>query len=272
MVTKPRIRLYDKIFAHVDCVGNTFHASPAHFVWDRSSSGLRVGVYTDFSLDDVRTTSHEVKIGWLVESPSVFPGPYRDIVRYENDFAAIYTFHRGLLERGSKYRLYHLGGTWIQKPAIVDKSKLVSLVASKKRQTRGQLLRHDALALMDRADCFGRAVQDMRTKHPSLDPYRFQVVTENCQCDYYFTEKIIDCFLTGVVPIYWGCPSICELFNPNGIMRWDTIEELGRILRHLCVADYAERRDAILDNFERAKKYARTEDHLWECGLREMVA
>ena len=35
----------------------------------------------------------------------------------------------------------------------------------------------------------------------------------NGRGDYEFDEKLIDCFLTGTVPIFWGCPSIDKFFK-----------------------------------------------------------
>ena len=34
----------------------------------------------------------------------------------------------------------------------------------------------------------------------------------------YFTEKLLDCFLTRTVPVYWGCPDIYEYFDLDGII------------------------------------------------------
>jgi hypothetical protein len=56
---------------------------------------------------------------------------------------------------------------------------------------------------------------------------------ENCKKDYYFTEKLIDCFRTKTIPIYWGCPSIGTFFDVNGILTFNTVEELKSILLNL---------------------------------------
>jgi len=41
-----------------------------------------------------------------------------------------------------------------------------------------------------------------------LKQYRFAIAYENSKENGYFTEKLWDCFATGVVPIYWGAPNI----------------------------------------------------------------
>ena len=44
---------------------------------------------------------------------------------------------------------------------------------------------------------------------------------ENSIAELYYTEKIIDCFLTGTVPIYWGTKRITDGFNKDGIIMLD---------------------------------------------------
>ena len=46
----------------------------------------------------------------------------------------------------------------------------------------------------------------------------FSLAVENVAQDDYFTEKLLDCFLTRTVPIYWGCPNAAAYFDPEGIV------------------------------------------------------
>jgi len=46
----------------------------------------------------------------------------------------------------------------------------------------------------------------------------FHVAVENVRQANYFTEKLIDCFLTRTVPVYWGCPNIGDFFDLAGII------------------------------------------------------
>ena len=41
---------------------------------------------------------------------------------------------------------------------------------------------------------------------------QFSIATENAAVDNYFTEKLMDCFLTKTVPIYYGSSNIGEFF------------------------------------------------------------
>ena len=49
-------------------------------------------------------------------------------------------------------------------------------------------------------------------------PYIFSVVVENYIDDYWFSEKICNCFANKCVPIYIGANKINELFDAHGII------------------------------------------------------
>ena len=51
----------------------------------------------------------------------------------------------------------------------------------------------------------------------------FSVCIENTTHDTYFTEKILDCFATGTLPIYKGTKNITKYFDGNGILFLDEI-------------------------------------------------
>lgn len=46
----------------------------------------------------------------------------------------------------------------------------------------------------------------------------FHIAIENISQNDYFTEKLLDCFLTFTIPIYWGCPNIGSYFDIDGII------------------------------------------------------
>ena len=83
----------------------------------------------------------------------------------------------------------------------------------------------------------------------------FSIVIENSKEDYYFTEKLTDCLLSGTIPIYWGCPSIGDFFNIKGMIIFDTLDELKEILNNLTIEKYKSMELYIKENFEKAKEY-----------------
>lgn len=52
---------------------------------------------------------------------------------------------------------------------------------------------------------------------------------ENIRADFYFSAKLINCFVHGAVPIYWGAPSIAMFFNISGIIVFDSLQQVGAV-------------------------------------------
>ncbi len=83
----------------------------------------------------------------------------------------------------------------------------------------------------------------------------FSVTLENTAETNYFTEKIIDCFLTYTIPLYWGAPNIDQYFDMDGILVFSSIDELIEMANRLTVQDYWERLGAIAANYKTALSY-----------------
>jgi len=64
----------------------------------------------------------------------------------------------------------------------------------------------------------------------------------------FFSEKIIDAFVSSTIPIYFGCPNIGEYFDLTGIIIFNTAADLERILSNLGPNDYWDRLAAINKN------------------------
>ena len=79
---------------------------------------------------------------------------------------------------------------------------------------------------------------------------------ENCNYESAISEKILDCFATGTIPIYMGCPDIGNYFNTDGIIPLSEEFEVSEEI-------YLSKMDAIKDNFERVKKFELMEDYFW---------
>lgn len=48
-----------------------------------------------------------------------------------------------------------------------------------------------------------------------LRDYKFIIAFENRKMPGYITEKIVNPLIAGIIPIYWGCETLKELFNPE---------------------------------------------------------
>ena len=83
----------------------------------------------------------------------------------------------------------------------------------------------------------------------------FHIAVENSKHDNYFTEKIIDAFVTKTIPLYWGCPNIRDFFNLDGIILFEDEKDLIEKSKMLTPEFYREREQVMLENREKALGY-----------------
>ena len=250
--------------------GVSMHCAPQQVTWDRVRPELdpSLVVITDHKLDTrVRART---RIAWLVESPAVMPHIYDPARTDYARFKRVITFHRGLLNTIPNAVEGLMGGTTLRRSdiALWPKTKLVSMVASTKGWTEGHKFR---LQVADRLapalDLFGRGrPRALEFKIDGLKDYAFSVAAENGRVPDYFSEKLIDCFLTGTVPIYWGVPTVGKWFNLDGILRFDTVEEAERCVAALTMDKYLAMLPAVTDNYHRAQRFVCPEDEYLRLG------
>lgn len=210
------------------------------------------------------------KIGLLMEPKSINPQIYEWVKANHNKFNTIFTYDKELLEISDNIKFYPHCGCWIEPKdqSIHKKTKLASIIASNKNQTNGHRLRHESIALA-RAnqiplDVFGRGYTPVDYKLTALKDYAFTIVIENTNYDYYFTEKLMDAFMTGTIPIYWGCPSINKFFNTDGMIIFNNTDDLLTHLKSLSLDKYNSMLEAVKENYEKAKQYLIAEDWIYE--------
>jgi len=79
---------------------------------------------------------------------------------------------------------------------------------------------------------FGRCDDKLKT----LASYRFSICYENMRTAGYMTEKIIDCFVAGTIPIYYGDPRIHIELPENSFIdpaKFDSFEKLNDYLHSI---------------------------------------
>ena len=144
------------------------------------------------------------------------------------------------------------------------------MIYSNKNQMEGHQLRHQIANKYDNIDLFGRGTPNpLDYKEDSLVDYRYSIVVENSKTDNYFTEKLIDCLAVGTIPIYWGCPNLDNYFNLDGIITFNTLDELNNILPTLDDELYNSKIDTIKQNLEKSKEYNVTEDWIYKNIINE---
>jgi hypothetical protein len=67
-------------------------------------------------------------------------------------------------------------------------------------------------------DLYGRGFQPIANKFEGIYPYKYTIAAENYLGRDYFTEKIIDAFLSLSMPVYYGCPNITDYFPKESMI------------------------------------------------------
>lgn len=167
----------------------------------------------------------------------------------------IFTHDKELLERSKPFVGLLKGTNWVEGVGLresYEKIKLLSFIgAVHPGQKGGHGFRNKVVEKLlnnPKLDCFGKGIREIDSKITGLADYAFSIAMENRQQDYYFTEKINDCFLTDTVPIYWGCPSIDRFFDKRGILTFNTIDELLGIIDSLTMDLYYKMKPFVRQN------------------------
>jgi hypothetical protein len=160
---------------------------------------------------------------------------------------------------------YIFGDSWVRdwKGRAVHKTRMVSLIASPKRRTKGHRLRHHVVQWMRdagiKAGIYGRDYTPVEKKAEALVPYRYSVVIENTRQPGYITEKLIDALVLDCVPIYWGAPDVDQYFDPAGIILCADLRDITAAISLASTEDYAARGAAIAANRRKAYDFMDTQ-------------
>jgi len=213
----------------------------------------------------------DIKIALLTECRIMDPTRHNYLETDGHLFDYIVTYDDRLIELfPNKVIVTPYGGTWIhpEMQKIYPKSKICSYITSKKQYTKNQHSRIDLLNYFYEhkdidIELFGRSHNPIPEDHESgqdgkiyaLKDFQYSIVIENHQQNNYFSEKLLDCFLTGTIPIYHGCRHIKKYFNTDGMILLENIEKAANIVSNLSYIKSKTIKNAIYENFNLAKQY-----------------
>jgi hypothetical protein len=250
---------------------------PKDFQWSKTEGKYNVWI-------DNHIMNHkgpkENNFGWFCESSEILP----DLKNYlknnnlRNYFQNIFTCDEEIISWDPSFFMFNPPGSnapWTDSKdfKISEKTKICSMICSSKDMTTGHKLRLEvANNLRGKIDLFGGSHGSQRigggigpngdwwrSKDEALSPYMFSIVFENAKYPKYYTEKITDCFATGVIPIYWGTDLISEDFNPDGIIKWRNDFDPSSLSKEL----YDSKIEAVKENLEIVKSLKFSDDTLY---------
>ena len=247
-----------------------------------------VTYFTDKTTHFAPYISSKVKIAIIFESSEVRSliydktptgekiGGNQMVTDHEEHFDLIFTYDNELLKGNPyKYKLFTPFISTIEHKShkMHEKSKLVSMFVSGKKDLNGHKLRHivaknliPKTGLSDKIEIFGSGVDNpIKLKSDGCNDFMFQIAIENGRLKNYFTDKILDCFITGTIPIYWGCPNIGDFFDERGIITFNTPDELKEILESLTKEKYSSMLEYAKINFEKTRdNHTNSDDALYK--------
>ena len=262
---RTRFNLVGDTFTHLTNgnKGYSVHGKESKYIkWVKDNPLAEGTFYIDNTINDGISDGRKgPKYLWLLESKHIKPGLVESIIDHkqlvEDTYETIFTHDQRLLALGDKYKWVPAQGFWIKEPKIYEKTKMISMIASNKRMCEGHVKRLGWVERIgDQLDLYGRGFNEIADKEEGLCDYMFSVAIENGEYETYFTEKLLDCFATGTIPVYLGAPDIGDHFNKDGII--DLTEEF-----EVSEEIYYSKMDAIKENLEKAKEMEVLEDFIY---------
>lgn len=135
---------------------------------------------------------------------------------------------------------------------VMEKPKKLSWVCSDESTIRGHRYRLQFLERLKEHldfDHFGRGYRPIADKWDALAPYRYSIAFENFRSDYYFTEKLTDCFVAETMPIYYGSETITQFFPVESLIILDPEDpDIFKIIEDVSKSNrWQKNHDAILE-------------------------
>ena len=270
------IGLFDGIFTHneqkaIGLGGDNTGEQPKFIRWHKGEF-RPVTVFTDTCLSDaLKAPASTRKIAWLLEPRGLRENAYNNFHELQRehkcfDWLITHDLPTTMLYPNSVW--CPLGGAWVHKvEKETRKTKLVSMMTTEKKralghQLRAQLQQHFT-EHQSKIDMYGRGSVPIQSKRSALAEYRFTVVVESCQIPGYFTEKLIDAFLSRTIPIYWGAPDIYRYFDPDGMIICNSADEIIKAVETLSADLYEKKHINILRNQIRCDFVRCAEDYAY---------
>ena len=98
---------------------------------------------------------------------------------------------------------------------------------------------------------------------PAMFQTMFHIAVESAFEPHYFSEKILDCFMSKTVPIYIGCPNLGDYFDTSGVIQVDSENAVIAACNALTPESYYSRMKAMEHNYWNAVQYQNLSGRIW---------
>lgn len=137
-----------------------------------------------------------------------------------------------------------------------EKTNLLTFITTNKTMTALHRFRVSlAQSLIEKGiSVFGHGYKSINCKSEVLKNAMFCYAIENGIYRGYHTEKVMDCFVTGCIPIYLGDPDIGSHYDTRGMIIFKNPEEMATRTIELSIDLYYKMLPYVQRNFEIATK------------------
>ena len=252
-------------------VTSCHNISPTNFKWifDKSSKN-DIEVYMDYNIFGGIKSQSKNKFLWICESRGIIPNQISMLKanadKFQEIYKKIFVHDYSLLNLGANF-IYcppAANSTWVLDRYIHKKSKMVSMVSSGKTMCAGHIYRNNKMKEFQNSDYpidyYGKLFNPFDKKEDVLKDYYFSITIENESYSNYYTEKLMDCFACGTIPIYHGTPNIGDMFNRDGVIILDDTFDINTLSKDL----YYSKIEAVKDNFERCINHTSSDNYLYD--------
>ena len=161
-------------------------------------------------------------------------------------------------------------GTWVDGMQLNKRDQITFLMSSKiwtnEHRMRFMIMHNyqDKSKIGNFEFLMHRNPPAVPSKNPFFENAKFHIACENQVMNNMYSEKLLDCFKTKTVPIYYGCQNIHKYFNPKGILQFNTFQELQNILNRLHPDMYEDMLPYVEENYELCRPY-------WENSINQRI-
>lgn len=239
------------------------------------SSKRQCNLYVDmipavFNTDDVNIL--------LLAEPDIISGINKHLYKYDKLFNCILTHNQEIVDKYDNAVLFTFNTIWATHKDYNPKEYNISTIVGNKTWTKHQVMRQELWYLQDKipnrkfyassvgppTEMFGNP--SIGENKDELFKSQFHIAIENGCTNNWFSEKILDCFISKTVPIYCGCPNLGEYFDEKGIIRFANIGECVEKCNSITENTYNEMLPYVEKNYNIALGYID-----WRTRVKEAV-
>lgn len=216
----------------------------------------------------------------LIEPRSIQPNVYDYALQVANQYEYVFTHDSQLLAVLPNAKPILWGNVWCRSEHP-KKTKLISMVSSDKELCELHKERKRiARKYKDKIDVYG-TIDGGNYCDPidTLEPYMYSVVIENYIDDIWFTEKLLNCFATKTIPIYYGARNIRDYFEEDAMIICDSIEDVEKAIDEIIknkdkeyIKWYENEYTQVIlkENYELSKQYEKFDEWLYKTYEKEI--